>query len=136
ERLWILTNLREPAALPLLRYWSTQPAPADQVSQLKMTIDRIAERTSPASSSGPCCQPDESCLIEELGESEGPPTAAIASEEDARQWLARRWPGSPRRDVAITYTDPLRRAATVRRPSGVEERWEFLYDCWRRVDTK
>lgn len=132
---WVLQTLRDPAALPLLRYWSTLPAPADQKLVLEQTIANLASRTSvPASSSRACCDATEECLLEQLkrGGGAAPVDAQIRSEEDAHKWLAEG--GPPETAVQIRYTDELKRSAIVRHNNG-EEHWQYLYDCWRNTDT-
>jgi hypothetical protein len=133
ENFWILTNLAEPAAEPLLRYWSTLPAPDDQtrvLNDLVTTLER--KRTSTRESAArPCCRLDEACLLEQLAQGNDAVDLAIRSEDEARQWLAG-VPSTARR-FTITYTDELKRSAAIRQDSGAEERWEFLYDCWRRT---
>ena len=44
---WILANLHDPAALPILRYWSTLPAPKDQAEILNSVIDTLAKSGDP-----------------------------------------------------------------------------------------
>jgi hypothetical protein len=40
----------------------------------------------------------------------------------------------PAVEFKIQFGDELNRSATVGRPNGAEEHWQFLYDCWRRTD--
>ncbi len=36
-------------------------------------------------------------------------------------------------NYTIDYQDALKRLAVIRRQNGTEERWEYLYDCWRNI---
>jgi hypothetical protein len=73
---WIVQSLRDPAALPLLDYWVTLPAPANQQQMLKNTIatlERSAAQTRATTKSTACCGPSEECLRQQLS------AAAIAA---------------------------------------------------------
>lgn len=137
---WIVQNLRDPAALPILRYWSTLPAPQNQQEMLKAAIHNLENRAArgPArTQSAVCCGPTEGCLRQQLSASAaaaGTPDVVIHSEEEARAWLQGK--AVPPEDFAIRYTDALKRNAIVSRKSGAEEHWQYLYDCWRNTDEK
>jgi hypothetical protein len=110
---WIVQNLRDPAALPLLDYWATLPAPANQLQMLKVAISRlqnVAARGAAGAKSPPCCGPTGDCLRQQLSASAaaaGTPDVVIHSEEEARAWLAGK--SAPPEDFAIRYTDDLKR---------------------------
>lgn len=143
---WILQTLRDPAALPILKYWSTLPAPPDQQQTLQHTIGALENR-SVNSNGGPaaCCQATVECLLRQVRRA---PTAAISaassagsrplpeihSEAEARQWLSDGAVESS--NFTIRYSDELKRSAIVRLPDGTEEHWQYLYDCWHRVDDR
>jgi hypothetical protein len=138
QNYWIIANLYDPAAFPLFQYWSTLPAPADQIEVLNRLIANLERRsTTHPSAKKLCCEATEACLLEHLTSTE-PATPAgtspneIHSEEEARNWLARTT--STPDDFKIRYTGDLKRAATVERKAGPEEHWQFLYDCWHRTD--
>jgi hypothetical protein len=130
---WIIANLKDPAALPLVEYWTGLPAPKDQseiLNGLVANLDRRSHTHAPAAK--PCCEATEACLIEHLNSTEPASPVEIHSDADARKWLARKKSVPP--DFAIHFTDELKRSAIVRRKSTAEEHWEFLYDCWRKTD--
>jgi ribosomal protein S16 len=133
---WILQMLRDPAALPLLKYWSTLPAPKDQQEMLNHTIGGLGSRSpSGGVSSGMCCEATEACLLQQVRRSAASAALAdveIHSEEEARKWLNSG--AAPAGEVKIRYADELKRSAIVRRGGGTEEHWQYLYDCWRRTD--
>ncbi|MGD0956391.1 MAG: hypothetical protein ABR953_06115 [Candidatus Acidiferrales bacterium] len=133
---WIVQHLRDPAALPILRYWSTLPAPQNQQEMLQAAIKNLENRSQhPSAPAKACCGPTEDCLRQQLSRSAaeaGAPDVAIHSEEEARAWL--RGKAAPPNDFAIRYTDDLKRAAIVSRKNGAEEHWQYLYDCWRNTD--
>ena len=99
---WILQPLRDPAALPILHYWGTLPAPpatpsmpsiTDQQQVLDRLIARL-ENVKPGNAKvpGACCAATEECLLQQLRQ-EAASSAALAdtqihSEEEARKWLA------------------------------------------------
>jgi len=126
---WIVSELADPGALPLLRYWATLPAPADQAGMLRGTIDRLqSDARSSRAPGAACCQPTRACLAEWLARPG--PAAEIRSEDEARAWLA----GNPAGGgYTVQYRDALERLAVVRREDGSEEQWEYLYDCWRNL---
>jgi hypothetical protein len=133
---WILQPLQEIAALPLLKYWSTLPAPKDQQEILEHTIGSLSNR-SPSREKSPesCCEATEECLLEQVRHNAAAAalvTVEIHSEDEARKWLDGGAP--PVAEFKIHYADELKRSATVRRPDGTEEHWQYLYDCWRRTD--
>ncbi len=134
---WIVQNMRDPAALPILRYWATLPAPQNQQEMLKAAITRLQNAAAhpPAGTQASCCGPTEDCLRQQLSASAaaaGTPDVVIRSEEEARAWLARK--SAPPEEFAIRYTDDLKRNAIVTGKSGAEQHWQYLYDCWRNVD--
>jgi hypothetical protein len=127
---WILGDFQDPAALPLLEYWSTLPAPKDQTEMLKGRILYLQSRAhSKSAAARACCEPTEACLLEHVKSAPGEPET-IHTEAGARQWLRGERPSS---EVTVDYTDPLKRAATVHKKTGAEEHWEYLYDCWRNT---
>ncbi|MGO9590925.1 MAG: hypothetical protein ACLP3K_12880 [Candidatus Acidiferrales bacterium] len=135
---WIVQNLRDPNALPILRYWATLPAPQNQQQMLQGAITRLqnaAAHPPAGTQAASCCGPTEDCLRQQLSASAaaaGTPDVVIHSEEEARAWLAGK--SAPPEDFAIRFTDDLKRSAIVTRKSGPEEHWRYLYDCWRNVD--
>jgi hypothetical protein len=129
---WIVARLEDPDALPLLEYWSSLPAPQDQAEMLKARVNFLQSRSrSHRSGAAGCCQATEACLLEQLDRIE-PLSAGIHSDEEARHWLARGRASAG--EFTIHYTDPLQRSAVVRSKDGREQRWEYLYDCWRNTD--
>ena len=134
---WIVQNLRDPAALPIMRYWATLPAPQNQQQMLQGAITRLQNAAAhpPAGTQSACCEPTEDCLRQQLSASAaaaGTPDIVIHSEEEARAWLSRK--SAPPQDFAIRFTDDLKRSAIVTGKSGAEQHWQYLYDCWRNVD--
>jgi len=132
---WILQPLRDPAALPLLEYWSTLPAPNDQKDMLSHTIGNLSSRSpNRRAGPGPCCEATEICLLQQVRQSAASKELAsveIHSEGDARKWLN----GAPSpAEFKVRYSDELKRSATVRLPDGTEQHWQYLYDCWRRAE--
>jgi hypothetical protein len=132
QNYWIIADLQDPAAIPLIQYWSTLPAPKDQLEVLTVLMTNLDNRGRMHSfATRPCCEATEACLIDHLTRVEPASSAGIHSDEEARQWLARS--KSAPIDFTIRYTDDLKRSAIVHRKSGPEEHWEFLYDCWRNT---
>ena len=134
---WIVQNLRDPAALPIMRYWATLPAPQNQQQMLQGAITRLQNAAAhpPAGTQSACCEPTEDCLRQQLSASAaagGTPDVVIHSEEEARAWLAGK--SAPPEEFAIRFTDDLKRSAIVTGKSGAEQHWQYLYDCWRNVD--
>jgi hypothetical protein len=155
---WIIDNLEDPAALPLLQYWATLPAPPDQLDNLKRLAARLENlshnHAHPATAAAtPCCEPTEACLRTQVIADLAAPSPATASstepaasapanhsdeihsEADARKWLARK-PSSPSNsasDFTISYNDDLKRAATIHRKSQPDTHYEYLYDCWHKT---
>jgi hypothetical protein len=141
EKWWILQPLRDPSSLPLLKYWSTLPAPRDQQEMLAHTIgnlEGLAGKSAKAVEA--CCEATEECLLQHVrnapaasGAAGGAADGDIRSEEEAREWLRRG--AEPVGQIKIEYADELKRTATVRRADGTEEHWQYLYDCWQSTDT-
>jgi hypothetical protein len=133
---WIVQNLRDPNALPILRYWGTLAAPQNQQEMLQAAIKSLESRGQhPSAPAKTCCGPTEDCLRQQLSRSAadgGATDVAIHSEEEARAWLRGKF-ASPD-DFAIRYTDDLKRTAVVSRKNGTDEHWQYLYDCWRNTD--
>ncbi|HYL46824.1 MAG TPA: hypothetical protein VEU52_07340 [Candidatus Limnocylindrales bacterium] len=130
---WILGRLQDPDALPLLRYWATLPAPKEQAEMLGGVIHSLETRgKSHAPGGHACCQATESCLVEQLNAATAPAETEIHNEAEARAWLNQKT--SAAAGYEIHYADDVKRTATVHRKGGTEERWEYLYDCWRRTD--
>lgn len=136
ENWWILQTLRDPAALPLLTYWSALPAPKDQQGMLEHTIGAIGNRSPKKSeSSHACCEATKDCLLQQLKNTEASAASTeveIHSDEDARKWLNDG--AAPAESLKIRFADELKRSAFVRRGDGPEEHWQYLYDCWRNTD--
>ncbi|MFZ0911433.1 MAG: hypothetical protein WA766_08490 [Candidatus Acidiferrales bacterium] len=134
---WILQTLRDPAALPLLRYWSTLPAPKDKQELLERTIVTLANLSANRGSAAKlCCEATEECLLQHLRHREAANAATdieIHSEEDARKWLDG---ATSAAEIKIRYVDELKRSAVVRLDGRAPEHWQYLYDCWRDMDTK
>ena len=117
----------------MLEYWSTLPAPPDQLEVLKGLIARLDNRSharSPATN--PCCEATEICLLDHLTHAEPQSPVEIHSEKDALAWLHSTTASVS--DFKITYTDDSKRSATVTFKAGLDQHWEFIYDCWRRTD--
>jgi hypothetical protein len=133
---WILQTLRDPAALPLLKYWSTLPAPPDQQRMLQHTIDALENRSvNTKGGSAACCEATEECLLQQLRHGSPPagmPAAEIHSEAEAREWLNDG--ATTAGNFSIRYSDELKRSAVVRRSGGAEEHWQYLYDCWHKTN--
>jgi hypothetical protein len=134
---WILQNLSDARALPLLRYWRTLESEEQQQDILLKLIVRLENRRpeSKRAAQGTCCQPTRECLVSWItrlpvdGQDR-----EITTEEQARAWLA--GAESTSLEPEILFTDALGRVALVTRHGGESpERWEHLYGCWRRVQT-
>jgi hypothetical protein len=128
---WILTPLEDPTALPLLNYYATLPAPKDQHQELAALIENSQRTSKVPEKHATCCEPTEACLRSKLGE-ESNQQSRIRSEEGARAWL--RGALTSRPAYQIKFSGPLRRVATVHRQGKRDQRWEYLYDCWRKTD--
>ena len=146
---WILQTLRDRAALPLLNYWSTLPAanqtePSqqakaqvnDQQEILQHVIAALGSQSpTNRAAAAACCEATELCLLQQVRHNTATALSAdteIHSEEEARKWLA--GGSGPAVEIKIRYADELKRSAGVRLSDGAEEKWQYLYDCWRRVD--
>ncbi len=133
---WILQTLRDPAALPLLKYWSTLPAPKDQQEMLERTIGSLGSRSANlGAASKSCCEATEECLLQQVRHSDssaGFAAVEIHSEDEARKWL--NGGAVAPVELKVHYTDELKRSAVVRRDDGREEHWQYLYDCWQNLD--
>jgi hypothetical protein len=130
---WILADLRDPTALPILRYWSTLPTSKDQAEILSSVIDTLAKTAAPGRAQATaCCRPTEACLVTQATRAGAPAPVTIGSEDEAAKWLASG--SAPEPGVAVHFTDPSNRIALVRDGDGAEQRWQYVYDCWRRVD--
>jgi hypothetical protein len=129
---WVLQNLADAQALPLLRYWHTLEAKAEQRDLLLKLIVRL-EDAGPQSrrSRETCCHPTPECLLSWI---RALPARGheveITTAEQAKAWLE----GIDSASIEVRFTDSLGRIALVTRP-GVEEagRWEHLYGCWRQT---
>jgi len=132
ENWWILMPIEDASVLPLLHYYETSPAPENQHEQLLGIISRMERIQAMPQKVASCCEPTQQCL-RTLLENDSPQDVKIASEEAARAWLK----GTlvPKTSYEIAFFGPLQRTATVRRSEGLDEHWEYLYDCWRRTDT-
>ncbi len=129
---WILMPLEDTAALPLLRYYETLPAPKDQHEQLLGIITTLEHRQAMPENSATCCEPTQACL-RSLLEKDSPQDIKIESEQSARAWL--KGTPVPKAPYNIAFSGPLERTARVHRANGPDQHWEYLYDCWRRTDT-
>jgi hypothetical protein len=123
---WILQTLRDPAALPLLVYWSTLPAPKDQQEMLNRVIAGLSNRPPGRETVAKgCCEATEECLLRQVRRGSPAPalaSAEIHSEEKAQQWLN---PGATAvGEIKVRYTDELKRSAIVRGADGAEENWQ------------
>jgi hypothetical protein len=132
---WVLQNLADAQALPLLKYWHTLESNPEQRDLLFTLIVRL-EDSHPASARGArdtCCHPARQCLLSWI---EAVPAhgdeAEITTSEQAKTWL--RGTAVASLDPEIAWMDSLGRIALVTR-QGAErpERWEHLYGCWRRI---
>ncbi|MFQ5803800.1 MAG: hypothetical protein ACE5JQ_12960 [Candidatus Methylomirabilales bacterium] len=134
---WILQNLADARALPLLRYWHTLESEEQQRDILLKLIVRL-ENQRPGSrraARSTCCQPTRECLVSWITTlpADGH-DMEITTEEQAKAWLAEVDLASLKPE--ILFTDPLGRVALVTRHGAEKpERWEHLYGCWRRVQT-
>jgi hypothetical protein len=137
---WILQTVRDQSALPLLEYWSTLPAPSDQKGMLEHTIGNLQRRTpGKAAAAAVCCEATEECLREQVrnraaiaAASSATTQGPIRTEEEARNWLE--GGKSAADEFTVRYADELKRSASVRHSDGAEERWQYLFDCWRNTD--
>lgn len=134
---WVLQNLTDARALPLLSYWHTLDSEERQRDILFKLIVRL-ENPQPVSrrlAQGPCCQPTRECLISwiEVFPTQGN-GVQITIPKQAKAWLQESDAASLEPEIALT--DSLGRIALVTR-QGVKnpERWEHLYGCWRRIQT-
>jgi hypothetical protein len=128
---WMLVPLEETSALPLLHYYETLSAPTDQHEQLLGIITKLERRQAIPERNPQCCEPTQACLrnlLDKVSSEE----AKIESERSARDWL--KGTLEPKTPYDIVFSGPLERTATVHHLHGVDERWEYLYDCWRRTD--
>ena len=134
---WILQTLRDPGAVPLLKYWASLPAPAEQQEMLNNTIARLSRRPAGRGAAAKaCCDATEECLLQQLRSTAAAVDSGsveILSEQDARKWLN---DGVGAGKPKIRYDDELKRSAVVRRRDGTEEHWQYLYDCWHRADER
>jgi len=139
---WILQTLRDPAALPILRYWATLAAQPNQQGNQQQMLAGVVTRLENAAAHPPlgaksaaCCGSTEDCLRQQLSASALIASDATApeihNEEEARAWLARK--AAPPAAFAIRFTDDLRRAAIVSRAGAPDQHWQYLYDCWRNT---
>ena len=132
---WILSNLNNPDALPMLHYWTTLPASKDQLDMLKGAILNLERQISRGKSDDApmCCLPDRACLISQLRVHALTVNAPrFVNEQQALAWLNKK--GGEKNNVDIRFTDPLERMAEVRLGADVPQHWEHLYGCWQRVD--
>ncbi len=132
---WILQNLADARALPILRYWHTLDSEERERDILFKLIVRL-ESPQPVSrrlSPGTCCQPTRECLaswIVVLPSDGG--DAEITTPEQAKAWLEQSDGATLQAEIQIV--DSLGRVARVTRPGAQEpEQWEHLYGCWRRI---
>ena len=128
---WILSPVEDDSALPLLRFYATLPAPADQHQQLLGIITRFERRKAIPDKTPTCCDATQACLRSIL-EKDTPQDITVDSEQSARAWL--KGTLEPKKSYDVAFSGPLERTATVRRAHDPDEHWEYLYDCWRRTD--
>jgi hypothetical protein len=87
---WILQTLRDPAALPILRYWAALPAqsnqqPSQQINQQQMLagvitrLQNAAAHPPPGAKAAACCGPTEDCLRQQLSAAALAPPAGPSS---------------------------------------------------------
>lgn len=134
---WILQNLSDARALPLLKYWHTLESEEQQQDILLKLIVRLEDRRpeSRRAAQGTCCRPTRECLVSVITTL---PTNGmdieITTEEQAKAWLKET--DGTSREPEVLFTDALGRVALVTR-HGAEspEQWEHLYGCWRRIQT-
>ena len=92
-----------------------------------------------------CCEATEECLLERVRNSATADAAAaaataaasVATRPDSFRGRSARLAGGRRAAVEqfqIRYTDELKRSQIVRRDDGAEEKWQYLYDCWRKTE--
>ncbi len=134
---WILSGLRDPGALPLLRYWLTLPAEESQHAQLEDLVERlegdaVGGRTA---DDGRCCAPTADCLVATVkAQRAGPSTTILENQAEAQAWLDQTV--SPEgAQLDFTFVGPLAREALVR-IGGRVERYEHLYGCWHRTEPR
>lgn len=128
---WILMPLEDASVLPLLRYYETLPAPQNQHEQLLGIIARMERIQAMPQKIATCCEPTQQCL-RSLLQNDAPRDVKIDSEQTVRAWLEGTL--EPKTSYDIAFSGPLERTATVHRSQDLDERWEYLYDCWRRTD--
>ena len=134
EAWWVLDELRDPGALPMLRYWTTLPAGPEQLKRLKSVIQNLeAQATQGApGNAADCCSPDRTCLLAHVRYRDllmG--VAPIENEKQAMAWLSREDGGQD--DILVRFADPLERIAEVRIGARGPQRWEHLYGCWQHI---
>jgi hypothetical protein len=129
---WILMPLEDASALPLLRFYETLPAPQNQHEQLLGVMSRMERIQAMPQKTATCCEPTQQCL-RSLLQNDPPGDVKIESEQKARAWL--KGTLEPKTSYDIAFSGPLERTATVHRSHGLDEHWEYLYDCWRRTDS-
>lgn len=126
---WILMPLEDASALPLLNFYFTLPAPKDQQQELAGVIETLQRRSNAPEKSATCCEPTQECLRNRIEEGQFQ-QIKITSEQSAREWLK----GTLVSEYQIRFSGPLQHTATVHQGGSPDQHWEYLYDCWRRMD--
>ena len=132
---WVLGNLNDPDALPMLRYWKSLPASKEQLDSLNSAIRNLEAQLSRGKPGEMpvCCLPERICLVSQVRRQELTAGAVhIETEQQALAWLDQK--DGDKGGVDIRFTDPLERMAEVRLGTAALQRWEHLYGCWQRVD--
>lgn len=134
---WVLGNLNDPDALPMLRYWKSLPASKEQLDSLNSAIRNLEAQLSRGKPGEMpvCCLPERICLVSQVRRQELTAGAVhIETEQQALAWLDQK--DGDKGGVDIRFTDPLERMAEVRLGTAAPQRWEHLYGCWQRVDNQ
>ncbi len=134
---WILSGLRDPGALPLLRYWLTVPSEESQRAQLEGLVERLeGDAAGGRTAIGrPCCAPTADCLLATVRTQPARPSGhVLGSQAEAEAWLAEAV-ASEEAQPHLTFLGPLAREAVVRTGRRVE-RYEHLYGCWHRTEPR
>jgi len=131
---WVLGDLTEPAALPVLR-WLRDHLPAADRDYLANGIG-ILESGSANLYSGRspeiCCSPTRECLLSQYERQVfRTPGLPLKDEKAVQDWIAAGLKAKP----AVTFLDELGRVAEVRDGRGPRPlHFEHLYGCWRLVE--
>lgn len=130
---WILSGLRDPGALPLLRYWLTLPSEQSQHAQLEDLVRRLEAAAAGTAGGPPCCTPTEECLLATVrARAAGSLAPILGGRDEAQAWLGES-ALTERTRRQVRFVGPLAREAWVRFGTRVE-RYEHLYGCWQRTE--